>query len=53
MLGSASILIGSVESIIELFQERRERLGISYGVVFQQAAVEGGFDRVVARLSGT
>jgi probable F420-dependent oxidoreductase len=51
--GSASILIGSVESLVELLQERRERLGISYGVAFQQAALEGGFSRVVARLSGT
>jgi alkanesulfonate monooxygenase SsuD/methylene tetrahydromethanopterin reductase-like flavin-dependent oxidoreductase (luciferase family) len=53
VLGSASILIGSVEGIVEQLQERRERLGISYGVVFSQAAIEGGFDRVVARLSGT
>jgi probable F420-dependent oxidoreductase len=52
VLGSASMLIGSVEGIAELLQERRERLGISYGVVFQQAALEGGFSRVVARLSG-
>jgi len=53
VLGSASILIGSVESIVEQLQERRERLGISYGVVFQQAALEGGFSQVVARLTGT
>ncbi len=50
---SASILIGTVDSIVEQFQERRERIGISYGIVFQQAALEGGFSRVVARLSGT
>jgi probable F420-dependent oxidoreductase len=50
---SASILIGTVDSIVEQLQERRERIGISYSVVFQQAAIEGGFSRVVARLSGT
>jgi probable F420-dependent oxidoreductase len=50
---SASILIGTVDSIVEQFQERRERIGISYGIVFQQAALAGGFSRVVARLSGT
>ena len=50
---SASILIGTVDSIVEQFQERRERIGISYGIVFQQAALEGGFSQVVARLSGT
>jgi probable F420-dependent oxidoreductase len=52
VLRSASILIGSVESITEQLVERRERLGISYPVVFQQAAVDG-FAQVVARLAGT
>src|SRR5262249_19789536 len=51
--GSASILIGSLDSITEQLQARRERLGISYPVVFQQAALEAGFARVVARLAGT
>jgi hypothetical protein len=52
VLGSASILIGSVEAIAEQLIERRERLGISYPVVFQHAAVDG-FAQVVARLVGT
>ncbi|TMB86928.1 MAG: TIGR03621 family F420-dependent LLM class oxidoreductase [Chloroflexi bacterium] len=51
VLGSASILIGSVDSMIEQLQERRERLGISYPVVFDRAALEAGFSRVVARLT--
>jgi probable F420-dependent oxidoreductase len=50
--GSASILIGSVESIIEQLDERRDRLGISYPIVFQQATLDAGFTRVVARLAG-
>jgi probable F420-dependent oxidoreductase len=52
VLGSASILIGSVEAIAEQLQERRERIGISYPVVFQQAALDG-FAKVVAKLTGT
>jgi hypothetical protein len=47
VLGSASILIGSV------LQERRERLGMSYPVVFDRAALEAGFSLVVARLTDT
>jgi probable F420-dependent oxidoreductase len=53
VLSSASILIGSLESITEQLQERRERLGLSYPVVFQQAALDAGFSKVVARLAGT
>jgi len=53
VLGSASILIGSVDAIVEQLQERRERLGISYPVIFQQAALEAGFSEVVARLADT
>jgi peptide/nickel transport system substrate-binding protein len=41
VLGSSSILIGSVEGIVEQLQERREQIGISYPVVFQQAALAG------------
>lgn len=52
VLRSASILIGSIEAIAEQLQERRETLGITYLVVFQQAVVDG-FSRVVARLAGT
>jgi probable F420-dependent oxidoreductase len=52
VMGSASILIGSVEAIADQLVERRATLGISYPVVFQQAAVDG-FARVVARLAGT
>ena len=52
VLGSASILIGTVESIVEQLRERRERLGISYPVVFQMAAVEEGMNKVVAKLAG-
>jgi probable F420-dependent oxidoreductase len=53
VLESASILIGSIDSIVEQLEERRDRIGISYPVVFQQAALEAGFARVVARLAGT
>jgi probable F420-dependent oxidoreductase len=52
VLGSASILIGTIDAITEQLQERRDRLGISYPVVFQQAALSG-FAPVVARLTGT
>ena len=52
VLGSASIVIGTVDEIVAQLQERRERLGLSYPVVFQQAALDG-FSKVVARLTGT
>jgi probable F420-dependent oxidoreductase len=52
VLGSASILIGTVEAMTEQLQERRERICISYLVVFQQAAMSG-FAPVVARLAGS
>lgn len=48
---SASFLIGSVESIVDQLQERRERLGISYVMVWDR--VMDAFAPVVARLAGT
>jgi probable F420-dependent oxidoreductase len=48
--GSSSFLLGSVESIVDQLQERRERLGISYVMVF--AGVMDAFAPVVARLNG-
>lgn len=50
VLNSPYMLIGSVEQIVELLQERRERLGISYIVVFGHYMEE--FAPVVARLAG-
>ena len=44
-------LLGSVDSICDTLQERRERLGISYITVAQRHAEE--FAPIVARLSGT
>jgi probable F420-dependent oxidoreductase len=49
--GSPSFLIGSVEAIVEQLQERRERLGISYVMIFDR--VMDAFAPVVARLAGT
>jgi probable F420-dependent oxidoreductase len=48
---SGSFLIGSVDSIVDTLQERRERLGISYVMVWDR--VMDAFAPVVARLSGT
>jgi probable F420-dependent oxidoreductase len=48
---STSFLVGSVESIVEQLKERRERLGISYVMVWDR--VMDAFAPVVARLSGT
>ena len=48
---SASFLLGSVEAIVHRLQERRERLGISYVMVFDR--VMEAFAPVVARLSGS
>jgi probable F420-dependent oxidoreductase len=48
---SASFLVGSVDTIVETLQERRERLGVSYVMVFDR--VMDAFAPVVARLAGT
>jgi probable F420-dependent oxidoreductase len=48
---STSFLVGSVDAIVDQLQKRRERLGISYVVVFDR--VMDAFAPVVARLSGT
>jgi probable F420-dependent oxidoreductase len=48
---STSFLLGSVDAIVDQLQERRERLGISYVMVWDR--VMDAFAPVVARLSGT
>jgi len=48
---SPSFLIGSRDAIVEQLQARRERLGISYVMVFDR--VMDAFAPVVARLAGT
>jgi probable F420-dependent oxidoreductase len=48
---STSFLIGSVDQIVDQLRERRERLGISYVMVFDR--VMDAFAPVVARLAGT
>ena len=50
VLGSASFLIGSVDSIEETLEQRRAELGISYVMVFDR--VMDAFAPVVARLAG-
>jgi probable F420-dependent oxidoreductase len=47
-LSSPYLLLGSLESIVEQLQERRERFGLSYFVVFEPALED--FAPVVARL---
>jgi probable F420-dependent oxidoreductase len=47
---SASFLLGSVDALVDQLQERRERLGVSYIMVFDR--VMDAFAPVVARLSG-
>jgi len=47
---SASFLVGSVDAIVDTLQERRERLGVSYVMVFER--VMDAFAPVVARLAG-
>jgi probable F420-dependent oxidoreductase len=47
---STSFLVGSVDSVVDLLQERRERLGISYVMVHDR--VMDTFAPVVNRLSG-
>jgi probable F420-dependent oxidoreductase len=51
VLGSASFLIGSVDSIVQTLQQRREQWDLSYIMVFDR--VMDTFAPVVARLSGT
>jgi probable F420-dependent oxidoreductase len=48
---STSFLVGSVDGIVEQLQERRERLGISYVMIFDRAM--DAFAPVVARLAGS
>ncbi len=47
---SNSFLLGSVDAIVEQLQERRDRLGVSYIMVFDR--VMDVFAPIVARLSG-
>jgi probable F420-dependent oxidoreductase len=48
---SPSFMIGDTEALVDQLHERRERLGISYVMIF--AAVMDDFAPVVARLAGT
>jgi probable F420-dependent oxidoreductase len=47
---STSFLLGSVQAIVDQLEERRERLGISYVMIFDR--VMDAFAPVVARLAG-
>jgi probable F420-dependent oxidoreductase len=47
---STSFLVGSIDAIVDQLQERRERLGISYVMIFDRAME--AFAPVVARLAG-
>ena len=49
--GSTSFLVGSEDSIVQQLQELRERIGVSYIMVFDR--VMDSFAPIVARLSGT
>jgi probable F420-dependent oxidoreductase len=51
-LGSVSVMVGSVDQIVERLQRWREELGISYIVAFTEPHMEA-FAPVVARLAGT
>jgi len=51
ILDTPSLLIGTLDAIVEAIRERRERLGISYIVVFERDLET--FAPVVARLAGT
>jgi probable F420-dependent oxidoreductase len=51
ILDTPCLLIGTVDTIVDLLRERRERLGISYLVVFEHDI--DAFAPVVARLAGT
>jgi probable F420-dependent oxidoreductase len=48
---SPGVLVGSVEHIVDLLRERRERFGVSYYVVHARAM--DAFGEVVARLAGS
>jgi probable F420-dependent oxidoreductase len=48
---STSFLVGSVDGVVEQLQEWRERIGVSYIMVFDR--VLDAFAPVVARLAGT
>jgi probable F420-dependent oxidoreductase len=50
VLDSPSVLLGTVDEIVETLQERRERFGLSYIVVLEP--VMEAFAPVVARLAG-
>jgi probable F420-dependent oxidoreductase len=52
LLDSLSVLVGSVEQIVERLQRWRAELGISYIVVFTEPQMEA-FAPIVARLAGT
>jgi hypothetical protein len=51
ILASPSFLVGSLDAIVDQLQARRERLGISYVMIFDR--VMDAFAPVVARLAGT
>ena len=51
ILQSPFVLLGTVEQMIEALQQRRERWGISYYVIFERDME--AFAPVVARLAGT
>jgi probable F420-dependent oxidoreductase len=51
VLESPSFLVGSIDAIVDQLQARRERLGISYVMIFDR--VMDLFAPVVARLTGT
>jgi probable F420-dependent oxidoreductase len=51
ILDTPSLLIGTLDAIVETVRERRSRLGISYVVVFERDME--AFAPVVARLAGT
>ncbi len=52
VLDSVSVLVGTVDEIVEQLQLWRERLGISYVVAFPASNMDA-FAPVVARLVGT
>jgi probable F420-dependent oxidoreductase len=51
ILDTPSLLIGTIDAIVEQVRERRERLGISYTIVFDWAME--AFAPVVAQLAGS
>lgn len=50
VLGSPFILIGSVDDVVDEIYSRRERLGISYVVVFEKNMET--FGPILSRLAG-